>query len=343
MFDISTSNVGLADLENASNGVDTLELDGVEVQVKRRRGRPKGSTKSATAATATADPASSSALPRHNPQRASAASATAGELVFDIETVPDYSRLELFGLEPIPEPAKVTPREQCPPCAELLADSIPALKMCLAKLNPADEYLDLLADVERDGRAGKNRAGVIDAIAAAKLAKNAYADAIEKRRKLLSVTPEYCRVAALGWAVGRDEPQVMLAVKAEEERALLERFWELVRECRPLVGYNVAPFDLPVIYCRSILLGVPSSRIIDPTPWKSDVLDLMATRFGRGTAMKLKDLARLYGVAVPAGDVDGSMVETLLATEPEKVAEYCKSDVTITRELRRLWSGYFCS
>lgn len=341
MFDIPTTNIGIADLENASigNGVETIELDGVSVPVKRRRGRPKGSTKAATA------PASPSPMSTVNAdvQRASAASATAGELVFDIETVPDYSRLELFGLEPIPEPAKVTPREQCPPCAELLADSIPALKMCLAKLNPADEYLDLLADVERDGRAGKNRAGVIDAIAAAKAAKGAYADSIEKRRKLLSVTPEYCRVAALGWAVGRDEPQVLLAVKAEEERALLEKFWELVRECRPLVGFNCAAFDLPVLYCRSILLGVPSSRVIDTTPWKSDVLDLMATRFGRGTAMKLKDVARLYGVAVPAGDVDGSMVETLLATEPEKVAEYCKSDVTITRELRRLWSGYFCS
>ena len=58
--------------------------------------------------------------------------------------------------------------------------------------------------------------------------------------------------------------------------------------------------------------------------------------------MKLKDVARLYGIHVPAGDIDGSQVEELLNTEPEKVAEYCKSDVSITRELWSLFCGYFC-
>lgn len=336
MFDIPTSGIGIADLENQSTAVGVGTLD---APVKRRRGRPKGSTVVKPAGGASASVSTNGS----SEPRASSAAATAGELYFDIETVPDYSRLELFGLEPIPEPAKVTPREQCPPCAELLADSIPAIKMCLAKLNPADEYLDLLADVERDGRAGKNRAGVIDAIAAAKLAKNAYADAIEKRRKLLSVTPEYCRVAALGWAVGNAEPEVLLAVKAEEERALLEKFWELVRECRPLVGFNCAAFDLPTIFVRSAILGVPSSRKLDLKPWGGDVLDLMAVRYQpRSTPMGLKELCRLYGIGLNVEDVDGSQVEVLMQENPTMVAEYCKSDVAATRALHSFMCGYFC-
>lgn len=332
MFDIPTSNIGIADLENQNTAVGIGTLD---APIKRRRGRPKGS-----AAVKPEGGASASVSTNGSSEpRASSAAATAGELYFDIETVPDYSRLELFGLEPLPEPAPITSREQCPPCADLLAESISNLKASLARLNPADEYLDFLAEAEKTG---KGRAGVMEAIGDAKKAKNAHADAIEKRRKLLSVTPEYCRVACLGWAVRGEEPQAMLAVDPADERALLEKFWELIRERKPIVGYNVAAFDLPVIYVRSIILRVPSSRIIDPTPWKSDVLDLMTTRFGRMPAMKLKSLAMLYGIHVPAGDVDGSQVEELLSTEPEKVVEYCKSDVAITRELRSLFGGYFC-
>lgn len=338
MFDIPTTGIGIADLENQNTAVGTGTLD---APIKRRRGRPKGSTavKPEGGASASNSPAAATST-NGNAQRASSAAATAGELYFDIETVPDYSRFELFGLEPISEPAPITSREQCPPCADLLAESIPTLKMSLTRLNPADEYLDFLAEAER---AGKNRAGVMDAIGDAKKVKNAHADAIEKRRKLLSVTPEYCRVACLGWAVRGEKPQVMVAEVPGDERGILTVFWAMVRDHRPLIGFNVLHFDIPVIYARSIILGIPSSRMLDRREWGGDVVDLMATRFGRTPAMKLKDLARLYGIDVPAGDIDGSQVEELLKTEPDKVGEYCASDVTVTRELHRRFCGYFCS
>lgn len=57
---------------------------------------------------------------------------------------------------------------------------------------------------------------------------------------------------------------------------------------------------------------------------------------------KLKDLAKWYGIEVPAGDVDGSQVLELYQSDPEMLARYVRSDVEITRQLHGLWRGTFC-
>ena len=154
----------------------------------------------------------------------------------------------------------------------------------------------------------------------------------------------------MGWAVGDGEVNSTV-VKFEDdytqgEMALLEFFWRMIANHSPIVGFNCLSFDLQVIKARSILLGVEPSRILNDSPYSSnrDVCDLMLSRFGtRAQPMGLKKLAKLYGIPVPAGDVSGSDVEELWRTDPEKLGEYVRSDVWITRELRRKWSGYFCT
>lgn len=340
MFEFSTDNISVAELEATEPPFDVNAGDGVATTTvapkKRGRGRPKGSPNK-TANGPAALPQAATPAPRS--QHASRASATCGELVFDIETVPDYSRLELFGLEPLPEVKPERTRANCTPVCDLLDGSIGNIKQYLAEANPVHEYLDLLAEAERQN---KNRDGVHKEIAAARAAKNAAGEAIEKRRKLLSVTPEYCRVAAIGWAVRGEAPDVMVADDPKDERRLLETFWALAKAHRPLIGYGILHFDLPVIFCRSAILGIPSSCMLDMKPWGGDVLDLMVVRFPKSGAMAMKDLARLYGIHVPAGDVDGSQVEELLRTDPEAVGTYCKSDVEVARGLHRMWCGYFC-
>jgi len=58
--------------------------------------------------------------------------------------------------------------------------------------------------------------------------------------------------------------------------------------------------------------------------------------------MKLKQLCKLYGIEVPAGDVDGSQVLDLMRSEPGKVGEYVRSDVDVTRSLHNKFKGFFC-
>jgi hypothetical protein len=267
-------------------------------------------------------------------------------LFFDLETVPDYDRLESFGLEPLPEVMAEATADQCPAVDVLLKSGLEVIEKRLLSLNPTDDYLDTVAAAESS--AEKPRVGISKAIAAVRSARDKVKSAASDRLKLLSVTPEYCRIAAFGWAIGSGEVESLTCgVHAEcdtaDERTLLEAFWSLVTTQRPLIGFNIVGFDLRVIFVRSALLGVTPSRLLDMKPWGKDVIDLMEARFNRSQAMGLKKLAPLYGIEVPAGDCEGSQVAGLMETDPRKVGDYVRSDVTITRELYRCFCGYFCA
>ncbi len=254
--------------------------------------------------------------------------------------------MESFGLDPLPEIRQESGVELCPEVEVLLKGSLDTIERELLGLNPIDGYLELVLSTERS--ATKPRSGVEKAVAAVKTARERVKNAASDRRKLLSVTPEYCRVAALGWASGSGEIESLTCgVHAEcdtsDERVLLEAFWSLALDARPLIGFNVLGFDLRVIFVRSALLGVIPSRLFDLKPWSRDVIDLMIIRFGSlSQAMGLKKLAPLYGIEVAAEGIDGSQVAELMSVNPRLVAEYVRSDVAITRELYRKLCGYFC-
>ncbi len=275
---------------------------------------------------------------------------------FDIETVPDFSRIEQFGLPPLPQPRAAKPALECPPLADMLGGTLDAVGKALTEHWPDDEYLDALLSAEL--LAAKPRKGVMDAVAGIRAERERLATAEADRNKLLATTPEFCRIVALGFARDDDDPEALLAERKgdgataeanaelddEAERKLLCTFWaECSRTyCRSVCGYNVAGFDLPVILTRSALLDVEPTRMFDLRPFGSrDVLDLMKLRFGTGRAAKLKDLARWLGIDIPAGDCEGSQVLGLWQSDPAKLRQYVASDVVIVRRLHERLAGYF--
>lgn len=268
----------------------------------------------------------------------------------DIETIPDESRMELFWLEPLPTVGERTAAADMMPADQLRTGSLEDIRQVLASRRPDDEYLAALEAAEKSEANGKkgNRKGLFEAIDDLRGESAKVAAAVAERQKLMSVTPEFCRVVALGWAVGNDPSESMVFGQPTAdgrgtlaEVNLLERFWSLIAVSGAIVGYNVAGFDLPVLFVRSIILGVDSSRKLDLRPWGSDVCDLMQQRFPKGGQRKLKDLARIMGIPVPAGDVDGSQVAELFRTDPVKLGEYVRSDVSITRALHQKYRGTF--
>jgi len=282
-------------------------------------------------------------------------------LYFDLETVPDYSRLESFGLEPLPPIPDEDPISKMPDPAKVVLGTVDEIKKTLERFAcPPGPWLDQVAAAEQQAK-DKPRAGVFDCIEKARGKRQSVVGQHDERRKLLATTPEFCSIAAMGWAIG-DGP-VNSAVVGEKysgnpasgvvtERAILEQFWSLIAHydnvgCSPLICFNGLSFDLPVMFVRSALLGVPSSKMLDLKPWGRDVVDLYAIRFpkpgasGDGKPRKLKALAPLYGIEVPAGDVDGGDVERLMRECPDKVGEYVRSDITITRAWHKSLAGYF--
>lgn len=251
-------------------------------------------------------------------------------LYLDLETVPDYSRQAQFDLPALP-PYKT---EDLLSAKEFCSQSLKEIEQSLSEFIPPAWWLE---NVEAEEAASaKPRKGLFEAVAKIR-------SLIDDRRKLLSVTPEYCRIVAAGWSVSGDEISARVIGKdREDEIRFLEEFWEWAKSVRTIVGFNCLHFDLPVILIRSALLGVTPSRRINLSPYRNtDVCDLMTLRWPKSKPMGLKPLAKALGIEIPADDVDGSMVEDLYNREPERLKEYVKSDVEITRKVHQVLSGYF--
>jgi hypothetical protein len=268
-----------------------------------------------------------------------------GEMFFDLETIPDESRRPLFGLdEPVVVKPTSNPNVTGEAWVEWMKRPIAQIKDDIADYNPDDTWLEAFEAWER--KSPKPRQGVLDIAKSIRTARNPAGDSEADKTKKMSVTPEFCRIVAIGIGFGDDAKDVQGFVSqsgsAIDEVELLEWWWDCAKRASTVAGYNIIGFDLPVIYVRSAILGVKPTRKFDMRPWGTDVLDLMATRWPRGNQMKLKELARVMGLDVPAGDCDGSQVATLYRDDPVKLAEYVKSDVIICQQLRRMWRGLFC-
>jgi hypothetical protein len=281
-----------------------------------------------------------------------------GPLYLDLETIPDYSREDKFGLPPLPEVPEAVAVDAMPSSIKTVGGTVDDIKKVLRKQICPDAWLD---DVEALEKGSKNRSGVFDAINDARNARQSIIDQYDERRKLLSTTPEFCKIAAVGWAVGnhpaesivlghdtaiggvKNDPGFPVATECD----ILNCIWRLLATYSPVVIFNGLHFDLPVIFVRSAILGIASSRRLDLKPWGNDVVDPYAIRFGGrggsndGRPRKLKSLAPLYGLPVPAGDCDGSLVEEMMKTDPAKVGEYVRSDVEVLRAFHQSLAGYF--
>lgn len=289
--------------------------------------------------TATQPPSADPPKPQYTPRK--------GVMYFDLETIPDYDRMDLFGLDAIPEPAKRTGMADLDVADLIVKNKLEDIKQYVAAHNPCDDWLDHLENYERSQT--KPRKGLFDLIGETRNQDAAINDLRAAQKKEMSVTPEMCKIAAFGWALDC-QPQSMVVGQPRSiengevctERELLEQFWLLAKQARQLCGFNILGFDLPVIFVRSILLDVPHSRTFDMTPWKHEVVDLMVKRFPKFKATGLKKLCKMMGVEVPAGDVDGSQVEQLLKDDPVKVGEYVRSDVSICIAMHSMYHGLFC-
>lgn len=280
---------------------------------------------------------------------------TTGPLYFDIETIPDFSRESVFdeaGMLPdVPESIPETAPEHLLDPEEFVSQSLDECRQMLAKLNPPDSWIDSAIAAEK-ASGKKTRKGLFDLFDAVKDRRSAATKANAERNKAMSVTPEMCRIVAIGYGVGDvvisesgfDIRDGIACIDDATETALLDDFWQMLAHHRgPLVGFNVFGFDLPVIFVRSAILGVEPTRSIDTKPWGKDVIDLMYARFPKSKATGLKTMAKLYGIDIPTGDVDGGAVLDLFLNDPSRIAEYVKSDIIVTRELHRRFRGFFCA
>lgn len=172
--------------------------------------------------------------------------------------------------------------------------------------------------------------------------------ALDQRYRKTSFDGAFGQVVVIGLAVDDDDPVSIYSSGLHMESSLLKGMSEVIGDLiKPsmhsatlVVGHNVSAFDLRFLVQRSIVCGVRPHPIIARAaaakPWEVDrVYDTMVQWSGAGNRIKLDKLARALGLP-GKGDFDGSKVwDAVKAGEIARVAEYCKDDVRMTRNVYR--------
>jgi hypothetical protein len=241
---------------------------------------------------------------------------------FDVETIPDYSRTHLFeaDVETRVEQEFTRKRQMAAAGAMVTLPDVPED----AKLS------DIVEAAARD----------------------------EARKRIMATTPEFCQIVGLNYGLNENAagsgwvgqiPEGLEAPLTESD--LLKSFWKLVRGADHLVGYNCLEFDLNALLVRSAICGVtPSRELWRVKPWEDTVIDVMKRRYGmraRERYLSLKALRRIHQLPIASEYADilgmtGEQVHELyLNAEYTKLERYGKLDIVTTRELARMWGGYY--
>lgn len=219
-------------------------------------------------------------------------------------------------------------------------------------------YKTLVIDIET---IGTQRQDVIDYIAATVKPPATYKKpesieawhkeqgpaAIEEAVAKTGLDGAFGQVVCIGFQLdGMDSP---LTYHGLSERLVLEGFNEMLGKCieskdamsTAVIGHNVSGFDLRFLMQRYIVNSIRPpfvlKRAAEAKPWESEkVFDTMVQFAGVGNRISLEKLCLALGIQSPKGDMDGSMVNQAVKDgRLLEVAEYCKRDVTATREVYR--------
>ena len=153
-------------------------------------------------------------------------------------------------------------------------------------------------------------------------------------------------------SVAGEEPEKSAAVEflaCVDEAEMISRFWEAARHYDSIVTFNGRAFDVPFLYLRSALLGVPISRKnwlgyrfqTEPHCDLAEQLSFygVSGRDGAARRFNLDFYCKAFGIDSPKSHgVSGLDMNSLVAAgRHREIAEYCLRDVEATLALFRLW------
>lgn len=175
--------------------------------------------------------------------------------------------------------------------------------------------------------------------------------AVEEAWRKTSFDGAVGHICVIGLAFD-DEPPISIyspswlqnetAILAELCMMIDDRLAEHPNQRPTFIGHNLIEFDLRFLFQRSVVLGIKPSRHIpfSARPWDDGVFDTMMRWDGKNRT-GLDKITKALGLG-GKGDIDGSMVwDYVRDGRIAEVAEYCRHDVELTRDLyRRMTFSY---
>lgn len=135
--------------------------------------------------------------------------------------------------------------------------------------------------------------------------------------------------------------------EAENERDILDHFHFMVNELcskngaqltKPLfVGHNIAKFDLPFIWKRSVINDVTTCSGVKWVDARhgQHCYDTMVAWAGFGNRISADNLCKILDIKGKTEGMDGSLVYDTWQKDPQKVIDYCHDDVSMVKEIHK--------
>ena len=123
-----------------------------------------------------------------------------------------------------------------------------------------------------------------------------------------------------------------------DETQCIKSFYECIEDYETFCGHNIAGFDLKFLKQRSMILGIkPPKNILkamNAKPWDDCIRDIMLVwDMDKNKMASLDMMCWWFGVKHDHDGFDGSMVAETWPVDPQKVIDYCISDVKATQEI----------
>ncbi len=144
------------------------------------------------------------------------------------------------------------------------------------------------------------------------------------------------RIFCISYAINDD---MVHCLCDEDEKKMLENFWDAASDVDLFVGFNVMDFDLKYILQRSMIHGVkPKTKVrLSFARYRSEpIYDIMHewNQWGGRSNVSLDALARAMGLETPKSKMDGSEVYTYYKKgKLKEICAYCNADVEVTRKI----------
>ena len=157
----------------------------------------------------------------------------------------------------------------------------------------------------------------------------------------------YGSIACIAWSF--DDDEVISSQAGMNEKEVIESLYKYLTDSASHIefefcGHNLAGFDLPFLKHRSMILGIKPPKglltAMNSKPWESCIKDTMLMwSADPQKRVSMDKLCKALGIE-GKGDFDGSMVAKTWETDKQKVIDYCKDDVSRTRQIYKCltWS-----
>lgn len=126
----------------------------------------------------------------------------------------------------------------------------------------------------------------------------------------------------------------------EEEKKIIEKFWEIVPNYQEIITFNGNNFDIPFILFRSLVYRIrPTISLLDKD-YHIDLYEKLSFN-RRISRMSLKFVSLSLNFNDPKQNFDGRKIKDLVKIGDYKsIAKYAIGDVLVTAEIYDLWNNY---